>query len=90
MRVNLLQKVELESALRYMFPQLATLHFAARQAAHIRGTMRNNGFQLATTCSMQQCCATSCRKMLSELPDLKNANLLMVVEIVEELIQVRS
>lgn len=52
MRVNLLQKVELESALRYMFPQLATLYFAARQAAHIRGIMRNNGFQLATTCSM--------------------------------------
>ena len=44
MRVNLLQKVELESTLRYMFPQLATLYFAARQAAHIGGIMRNNGF----------------------------------------------
>lgn len=44
MRVNLLQKVELESTLRYMSPQLATLYFAARQAAHIGGIMRNNGF----------------------------------------------
>ena len=43
------QKVELESTLCNMLPQLA------RQVGHKRGNTRNREFQLA----MQQCCETS-------------------------------
>ena len=50
----MLQKVEIESTLRNMLPQLTTLYFAERQVGHKRGNMCNNLFQLA----MQQCCET--------------------------------
>ena len=43
----MLQKVELESTLRNMLPQLATLNFVARQVGHKRGNTRNNVLQLA-------------------------------------------
>ena len=43
---NLSQKVEFESALLNMLPQLATLYFVARQVGHKRGNTCNNVFQL--------------------------------------------
>ena len=50
-----LQKIELESSLRNMLPQLTTLYFAARQVGHKRGNTRNGVFHLV----MQQCRETS-------------------------------
>ena len=63
---SLLQKVELRSTLRNMLPQLATSKFVAWQVESEGGNTANNAFQLAT----QQCCATSCAKMLPVLLDL--------------------
>ena len=65
---SLLQKVELRSTLRNMLPQLATSKFVAWQVESEGGNTGNNAFQLAT----QQCCATSCAKMLPVLLDLKS------------------
>ena len=64
---SLLQKVELRSTLRNMLPQLATSKFVAWQVESEGGNACNNAFQLAT----QQCCASSCAKMLPVLLDLK-------------------
>ena len=63
---SLLQKVELRSTLRNMLPQLATSKFVAWHVESEGGNTGNNAFQLAT----QQCCATSCAKMLLVLLDL--------------------
>ena len=64
---SLLQKVELESTLCNMLPQLATLNFVAWQVGHKRGATEGfNPFQLA----LQQCYETRRRKMLPVLPDL--------------------
>ena len=63
---SLLQKVELRSTLRNILPQLATSKFVAWQVESEGGNTGNNAFQLAT----QQCCATSCAKMLPVLLDL--------------------
>ena len=62
-----MQKVELRSTLRNMLPQLATSKFVAWQVESEGGNTGNNAFQLAT----QQCCATSCAKMLPVLLDLR-------------------
>ena len=67
---SLLQKVELRSTLRNMLPQLATSKFVAWQVESEGGNTGNNAFQLAT----QQCCATSCAKMLPVLLDLKQVS----------------
>ena len=63
---SLLQKVELRSTLRNMLPQLATSKFVAWQVESEGGNTGNNAFQLLT----QQCCATTCAKMLPVLLDL--------------------
>ena len=42
----MLQKVELESTLRNMLPQLATLYFAAGQVGHKRGIRATMCFNL--------------------------------------------
>ena len=63
---SLLQKVELRSTLRNMLPQLATSTFVAWEVESEGGNTGNNAFQLPT----QQCCATSCAKMLPVLLDL--------------------
>ena len=65
---SLLQKVELRSTLRNMLPQLAASKFVAWQVESEGCNTGNNAFQLAT----QQCCATSCAKMLPVLLDLKS------------------
>ena len=54
-KLKFVAESELESTLRNILPQLATLYFAARQVGHKRGITCNNVFQLA----VQQCCETS-------------------------------
>ena len=51
-------------------PQLATSKFVAWQVESEGGNTANNAFQLAT----QQCCVTSCAKMLPILLDLYKNN----------------
>jgi len=50
-----------------MLLQLATLKVVTRQVACGGGNTGNKALQLAK----QQCCVTSCKKMLPILPDLK-------------------
>ena len=65
---SLLQKVELRSTLRNILPQLAASKFVAWQVESEGCNTGNNAFQLGT----QQCCATTCAKMLPVLLDLKS------------------
>ena len=46
-KLKMLQKVELESTLRNLLPQLTALYFAARQVGHKSGNTRNRVFQIA-------------------------------------------